>query len=93
MEIIESMSNIKLKKFGADWCHPCKMMAPIIKDLANVVEVEEFDVDDTAEDVLIKYKVRNVPLIVLEDKQGNELWRNIGFISKETILDKIQEYE
>lgn len=83
-----------LKKFGADWCHPCQMLKPVVEDLKSQYTVEEVNIEDTSEEILTKYKVRNIPLLVLEDKEGNELWRHTGFITKDELtkeLDKFKE--
>ena len=51
-------------------------------------------IDDLYEEILTKYKVRNIPLLVLENEEGNELWRHVGFITKDELtkeLDKFKE--
>lgn len=83
-----------LKKFWADWCHLCQMLKPVVEDLKSQYTVEEVNIEDTSEEILTKYKVRNIPLLVLEDKEGNELWRHVGFITKDELtkeLDKFKE--
>lgn len=83
-----------LKKFWADWCHPCQMLKPVIEDLKSQYTIEEINIEDTSEEILTKYKVRNIPLLVLENEEGNELWRHTGFITKDELtkeLDKFKE--
>ena len=83
-----------LKKFWADWCDPSQMLKPVVEDLKSQYTVEEVNIEDTSEEILTKYKVRNIPLLVLEDKEGNELWRHVGFITKDELtkeLDKFKE--
>lgn len=80
---------MKLKKFFADWCVPCKTLKPIIDDLKSQYTVEEIDIEDTDEETLTRYKVRNVPLLVLEDDNGNELWRHVGFIPKDKLMQEL----
>ena len=82
----------KLIKFGAEWCNPCKALAPILTEIKNLIETVEYDVDETPIEVLQQYKIRNIPvLILLQDNK--EVWRHVGSISKEELEDKIKEYE
>ncbi len=66
-EELDSSDNI-LIKFEAEWCNPCKAMAPIIEDFAKnnpQLKVIAVDVDgDGIHDVLSKYGVRSVPTFV-----------------------------
>ena len=77
----------KLIKFGAEWCNPCKALAPILTEIETV----EYDVDETPIEVLQQYKIRNIPVLVIE-KDGVEIWRHVGTISKEDLESKIKEY-
>lgn len=83
---------IKLIKFGAPWCGPCRAMVPILEELKNTIEVQEIDVDEVDPIVLTNYKIRNIPVLVLE-KDGSEVWRHIGSISKAELEAKIKEYD
>lgn len=87
----------KLIDLGATTCVPCKMMAPILEELeveyAGVLDVSFIDVwqpenKETAE----SYRVTQIPTQIFFDPDGNELWRNVGFISKEDILAKWSEF-
>lgn len=83
---------IKLIKFGASWCGPCRAMMPILEELKNKIEIEDIDVDEVDPIVLTNYKIRNIPvLILLQDNK--EVWRHVGSISKAELEDKIKEYE
>lgn len=83
---------IKLIKFGASWCGPCRAMMPILEELKNKIEIEDIDVDEVDPIVLTNYKIRNIPvLILLQDNK--EVWRHVGSISKVELEDKIKEYE
>lgn len=82
---------LKLTKFGAKWCGPCKQLTPILEELKDRVEIEEFDVDELDESVLAEKKIRNIPVLILE-KDGTEVWKHIGSISKSELEKKLEEY-
>ena len=56
---------IKLIKFGASYCAPCRAMMPILEELKNKIEIEDIDVDEVDPIVLTNYKIRNIPVLVL----------------------------
>jgi len=84
----------RLVDLGAKTCIPCKMMAPILEELRNEykekLQVEFIDVweDRSAGD---QYRIRVIPTQIFFDPSGKELFRHVGFISKEDILTKWQE--
>ncbi len=77
--------------FHADWCGPCKALAPILKevkeDLGEQVKIVKIDVDKNQE-LAGKYQVRGVPTMILF-KDGQQLWRQSGVLSKEDIKQRI----
>ncbi|HLV15561.1 MAG TPA: thioredoxin [Xanthomarina sp.] len=78
--------------FYAEWCGPCKMMSPILKDvkdsLGEDVAIIKIDVDKN-QALAAKYQVRGVPTLVLF-KQGKQLWRQSGVVQKEDLLNVIK---
>jgi len=92
------MSKLKVMDFYANWCGPCKTLAPIIKDLMEEygdgeksgVIVEKIDVDEH-KDLAEKYSIRSIPTIVFE-KDGEVLERVTGLQSKAVLVDKIDNY-
>jgi thioredoxin 1 len=84
----------KLLDLGADKCIPCKMMAPILEELkreyAGRLEVEFIDVWKNPE-AGQRYGIRMIPTQIFYDADGKELYRHVGFISKEDILSKWKE--
>lgn len=68
--------------FSAEWCQPCKMMAPILKELAkemgNEVRILKIDVDRNPA-LAQKLQIQGVPTLVLY-QQGKQLWRQSGVI-------------
>jgi len=84
----------RLVDLGAKTCVPCKMMVPILEELRNEykgkLQVEFIDAweDRSAGD---QYGIRVIPTQIFFDPSGKELFRHVGFISKEDILSKWQE--
>ncbi len=80
--------------FWAAWCGPCRMIAPIIEELANEYEgkikVGKLDVDDNAQ-VAAKYGVRSIPT-VLFIKNGQVVDQIIGAVPKSQFIQKIQSF-
>jgi thioredoxin 1 len=79
--------------FWAAWCGPCRMIAPIIEDLATEydgrVKVGKLDVDAN-QNTAIKYGVRSIPT-VLYFKNGEVVDTIIGAVSKQNFIDKIKK--
>lgn len=69
-----------LVDFYAEWCGPCKTMAPILKDVANQFKGElniiKIDVDKNQK-VSGQFNVRNIPTLILF-KNGKQVWRKSG---------------
>lgn len=82
---------MKLIKFGAEWCGPCRALIPILEEIKDLIEVIEYDVDEAPVELLKQYKIRNIPVLVLE-KDNEELWRHVGTISKEMLEKEINKY-
>jgi len=91
----QSSKNLpRLVDLGADKCIPCKLMAPILKELkkeyAGRLEVEFIDVWKDP-DQAKRYGIKLIPTQIFFDASGKELFRHEGFISKEDILGKWKE--
>ncbi len=71
-----------LVDFYTDWCGPCKMMNPILKDLkknmGDAINIIKVDAEKNA-DAAIKYNVRGVPTLILF-KDGQILWQQSGVV-------------
>jgi thioredoxin 1 len=72
-----------LVDFYANWCGPCKMIAPELERVESNVKVVKVDVDEF-EDLAREYGVMSIPTLVLFN-EGKEVKRNIGFMDKERI--------
>ena len=92
-EIITSEVPI-LVDFSADWCGPCKMLAPILKqvkdELGDAIKIIKIDVDKN-QPLADKYQVRGVPTMILF-KQGKQLWRQSGVMQKQEIISQINSH-
>ena len=80
-----------LVDFWATWCGPCKMIAPVIEQIAEEcpdIKVGKIDVDTEGE-LAVKFGVMSIPtLIVFEN--GKEISRAIGFHSKSELLEMLK---
>lgn len=78
--------------FWAPWCGPCKMVGPIIDELATEFEgqviIGKCDVDENG-DVAAEYGIRNIPT-VLFFKDGKLVDKQVGSAPKSTFADKIK---
>lgn len=90
----QKVSRPKLIDLGAGKCIPCKMMAPILKQLktnyVGALEVESIDVWKNP-DAGKQYRVEIIPTQIFCDANGKEMFRHIGFFAKEDILAKWKE--
>lgn len=83
-----------LVDFFADWCGPCKMLAPILKDvkedLKDGIKIVKIDVDKN-QPLAAQYQVRGVPTMILF-KNGKQLWRQSGVLQKNDIINIIKSH-
>lgn len=91
---VESYKGKVLLDFFADWCAPCKSMAPIIEDIAknapNNIKVCKVNIESEKE-LADKFGIMSIPtLVVMENGQVKN--RSIGVTGKKTIMDMIEHY-
>ncbi len=76
--------------FYAKWCGPCRMLSPIIEEVSKEENIELLKVDvDEHPDIAKRYGIMSIPTIILF-KNGNEVKKNIGFLSKDELLEFIK---
>ena len=83
-----------LLDFWAEWCAPCKMLAPVLADLADdyagVLRVAKINADDN-QDSAARLAVRGLPSIVLM-RDGVELGRLVGNVTKTRLADFVDQH-
>ena len=78
--------------FWAEWCGPCRMVAPIIDELSEEYEgkvaICKCDVGDDGDEIAAQYRVRNVPTILFF-KGGQQVDKHVGTATKDELKAKI----
>lgn len=88
-EVLNS-DKVAIVDFYADWCGPCKMMSPIIDNIAEEndnIKVAKLNVDE-AGDIAANYNVMSIPTIIIF-KNGKENKRFVGVTNKDNILNEL----
>ena len=92
-QIIQSDKPV-LVDFSAEWCGPCKMMAPILQDakkeLGDTATIIKVDVDKSPQ-AANEYNVQGVPTLILF-KNGKVLWRQSGVVPKSGLVTIIKQF-
>ena len=89
VEVFQAREPV-LIDFYADWCGPCKMLSPIIDEVAQEnddIKVVKVNVDESS-DIALEYKVMSIPTLVVI-KNGQEVARSIGVIDKSEIKNML----
>lgn len=86
--------TVTMVDLGATACIPCKMMAPIIEELAAeyrgkaaIIFIDVWQNPDEAK----KFKVSMIPTQIFFDRTGNEIYRHSGFLDKKTIVAQLAQ--
>lgn len=93
-DIINSDTPV-LVDFHAEWCGPCKTLAPILKsvkdELGNAIKIVKIDVDKN-QPLASQFQVRGVPTMILF-KNGKQLWRQSGVLQKNDLISIINQHK
>lgn len=79
---------MKLLKFYADWCGPCKQQSKLLNDFP--IEVQSINIEEE-EELTEKYNVKNLPTLILLDDNNNELTRFHGLTQPDKIVAYYEE--
>jgi thioredoxin 1 len=93
-DVIENGKGLSIVDFWAAWCGPCRMVAPVIEQLAKdfdgKMQVAKLDVDANQQ-VAMKYNIRSIPTILFF-KDGRHVDTVVGAVPKAYLERKIQEH-
>jgi thioredoxin 1 len=91
-ENVLEKKGIALVDFWAEWCGPCRMIGPIIEELATEYDgkalIAKVDVDDNAE-LSQQYGVRSIPTILIL-RDGEVVDKHVGVATKAALIEKIE---
>jgi len=83
-----------LVDFWAAWCGPCRMIAPVVKEIANenagVLKVVKLDVDQNPA-TATQFGVQSIPTLIVF-KDGQPVERIVGYMPKERLMDRVRPY-
>ena len=88
-EVLGSKGTV-LVDFYADWCGPCKMMAPIVEEISNEypdIVVGKVNTDENMQ-IAYNYKIVSIPTFIIF-KDGVESKRVIGYVPKEELVSEL----
>ena len=91
-EVVLKSKTPVLVDFFATWCGPCKMLGPVLEQVADEtdnVKIYKVDIDESME-IAEKYGLISVPTLIMFNN-GEEVAREIGFRQKKQILDLIED--
>ena len=87
-----SMEKPLMVDFGAEWCGPCKALAPMVAELAEACKeqavIAACDVEEN-NDIAVRYSIRNIPTVIFF-KDGKEVGRQVGAIAKFVLEEKLK---
>ena len=91
-EAVLDTEGVTVIDFWAEWCCPCRMIAPIIAELSSEYEgkavIGKVDVDSNPE-IAMKYGIRSIPTILIL-KDGEVVDKHVGTTTKQVLANKIE---
>ncbi len=93
-QLVEKSQGLVLVDFWAEWCGPCKMIAPIVEQIAmeneGKLKVGKLDVDSNTATAM-RFGVMSIPTLILF-KDGKPVERIVGYRPKEQLMSKIKPH-
>lgn len=94
LQSILNDSKPVLVDFFAEWCGPCKVQAPVLKevksDIGDSIRILKIDVDKSPA-IAQQYQVSSIPTLILF-RNGQPIWRQTGVASKTQLVDVIKQH-
>ena len=92
---IKSNSQLIIVDFWAEWCGPCKQIAPILEEMDSEYKesilIAKLNVDHNNL-TPVQYEVRSIPTLLFF-RDGELLGRTVGAVSKQLIIDKLEHFQ
>ena len=89
------MKNLKLVKYGHEYCGPCKTLKPIlenvVKNLNEILDFEDKDTYEMSPEEIMSVGIKGVPSMILF-KEGVGVWRHTGLLSGDSITSTIKSF-
>ncbi|MBN2017355.1 MAG: thioredoxin [Candidatus Cloacimonetes bacterium] len=93
-DTIVNSGKVVLVDFWAEWCMPCKMIGPVIDELANEMDTDKVTITkcdvDSQRNIAVKFSITSIPSILFF-KDGKVMDQIVGAVPKKMLVDKIND--